>query len=297
MKDFPTTIISVSELQALLQDEDSAKNIVILDASIPPVGKMSMPEACWPKVSLPNAKRFDINGDFRDPNGEYSHMMATSEQFNQAASKHGISDDENIVIYDCFGIFSSPRAWWMFKAMGHKNVAVLDGGLPAWLASNKGAELRVSDNSDAPKSEHIAREYNGRLNESYFINWQSVQAAIDQEGFSIVDARAALRFSGEAPEPREGMRSGHIPSAISLPYSELLASENMFKPKEQLKAVFAKHLDNVDGEHNYIFSCGSGVTACVIALAADIIGLKNLSVYDGSWSEWGSRAELPLETG
>ena len=186
-------------------------------------------------------------------------------------------------MYDEHGIYSSPRAWWLFKTFGHEQVAVLDGGLPAWQAANFPTEEKQV--YQGPKGNFKA-SYQPTAIKTY----RDVYEAIDKEYTMILDARSQARFSGLSPEPRAGLRSGHIPSSINLPYSNVLNKEQM-KSKQELSALFKPY-----DQSELIMSCGSGITACIIALGAEIAGHSQLSVYDGSWTEWGSNESLPIET-
>lgn len=275
------TIISCEQLAQIQSDP----NVVILDASIPPVGKMARPIHSWPKTIIPGALRFDLDGDFSDHHAKYPHTMVNESVFQQQSRMLGISQDTQIVVYDNLGLFSAARAWWMFKSMGHNRVAVLDGGLPAWL---KG-EYRTTtfEKVEVPHGHFVAK-----ASLDYFKSADQVLNVLNSTKTTIVDARANNRFKGEVPEPRAGVRSGHIPSSQNIPYTSLL-NNGMLKSKGELELIWKSV---ATPEQTIILSCGSGVTACVLALSASLAGYTNLSVFDGSWSEWGTDTKYPVET-
>lgn len=258
-------------------------NLVILDASI----NFQIPsETEKDKENLiPNSIKFDYDSVFCDPDTSLPHMMPSEARFNQLAQQIGINNDSVIVVYDNSGTFASPRAWWMFKAMGHKAVYVLDGGLTAW----KELDYPVVQEYAQVTSEG---DFTGTLNPSHFVDSSYVFEQIEAQNSLTVDARSHQRFNGEVPEPRAGIRSGHIPNSVCLPFAHVMDKYRMKSPEELnevLSSVLPKNKDQ------YLFSCGSGVTACIILLAAQICGYQNLSVYDGSWTDWGGNNALPIE--
>lgn len=276
------TIISCEQLAQIQSDS----KVVILDASIPPVGKMAKPTHSWPMTIIPGALRFDLDGDFSDHHAKYPHTMVNESVFQQKSRMLGINQDTQIVVYDNLGLFSAARAWWMFKSMGHHRVAVLDGGLPAWI---KAKHLTTTfEPSDIPHGNFVAEASVG-----YFKNAEHVLHVMNTTDTTIVDARANNRFKGEVPEPRAGVRSGHIPGSKNVPYGNLL-NDGLLKPVGALEQIWQSI---APPEQALILSCGSGVTACVLALSASLAGYKNLSVFDGSWSEWGTDTQYPVETG
>ncbi|HCE4571490.1 TPA: sulfurtransferase [Vibrio parahaemolyticus] len=271
-------LISAKELHALLDQQ----NVKLLDASI----SFQIPSESK-KITdkwIPNTYRFDYDNDFCLPDTSLPHMMPTEAGFNVSAQKLGLNNEDLIIVYDNSGTLASPRAWWMLKAMGHENVKVLNGGLPAWIE----AGLPVVDSLAKPEQ---LGNFSGKLNKNAFLDANAVLEYSNNCSAHIVDARSRARFFGEVPEPREGLRSGHIPNSLCLPFQELL-DNGYIKPNSELKQAFSEL--SLYNDNSIIFSCGSGVTACILLLAAHQLGLRNLSVYDGSWTEWGANYSLPI---
>ena len=264
-----------------LSDHLAAENLVVLDASLPKAG---MTEASLTDVMIPGARFMDIKNRWADPGAETPNTMLNAQKFQEVARSFGLGSRSAIVAYDQHGIYSSARAWYMFRAMGHSNVAVLDGGLPAWIKA--GLPVEPKKNYLGPKG-----DFRSVPNPGFFIDFRRVRDLLEDPSSAVLDARAADRFYARVEEPREGLRSGHIPNSVSMPYTGL-QTEGQMKDPEALKALFA---EQVSEDQSLICSCGSGITACVLALGAEIIGKKQVAVYDGSWTEWGSRKELPIE--
>lgn len=263
-----------------LKENFSAENLIILDASMKPVTNVG---AAIKDTYIPNSLRFDFDNDIKEMNTSLPHMMPSSEFFTEEVQKLGINQDSAIVAYDNVGIYASPRAWWMFRAMGHENVAVLDGGLPAWM--NAGYEIVTTHAKPRAHGNFISNPQ-----ADSFIDSSYVLKAIHNPQLTIMDARAKGRFDGLDPEPRPNMKRGHIPNSINMPFASVLENGKM-KSKHVLQNMFEKYKDN-----QKVFYCGTGVTACVLALAAHQAGDTNFSVYDGSWAEWGMEKEnYPIE--
>ncbi len=273
--------ISPSELFTLLDDH----NLIILDASLPkPKGKAE--DNPLASIQIPNARFFDIEHKFSDQKSDLPHTMVSAEVFEREARALGINSSSRIVVYDNLGVYSAPRAWWMFKSMGHEDVQVLNGGLPEWVSGRLPTEAKIY--RTIPKGDFIAQPKSG-----FFRAQGEMLSNFDSKVEVVLDARSAGRFAGTEPEPRAGLRGGHIPDSKSLPFTEVLDG-NTLKDEPELRAIF----DALNpSKQPTIFSCGSGLTACIILLAAEVAGRKNLSVYDGSWSEWGLPGDWPLETG
>ncbi|MFJ7267675.1 sulfurtransferase [Streptomyces sp. NPDC099050] len=227
---------------------------------------------------IPGARPFDLDGALSDHTAAAPHTMPGPAAFAEAMRALGVDDSSTVVAYDGAGIYSSARAWWMLRAMGFDRAAVLDGGLPAWLAAGRPVEQHRPAYA-GPRGSFTARPRAGLL-----VDAATVSAALADPAAAVLDARTRERFAGAAPEPRPGLRGGHMPGAVSLPFGELQRPDGLMRPAAELRTAFGA----AAGERERLyFSCGSGVTACVLALGAELAGYGELAVYDGSWSEWG----------
>lgn len=257
-----------------LQKNINATNLVILDASIPKVTDNVSKEKTI--LQIPNSRFFDLKNAFSDSSAPFPITFPSLEQFQREAQKLGIYNESAIVVYDDKGIYSSPRAWWLFKAFGHNNIAVLDGGLPAW----ENAGFLVSERKPFIGS---LGDFKPHYFPKYMKYFEDIKKESRKVNHIIIDARSEARFKSLEPEPRKGLRSGKIPNSTNIPF-ETIVENNHLKSIENIQKVF----HSINKNSNITFSCGSGITACVLALGATLAGYKNISVYDGSWTEWGS---------
>jgi thiosulfate/3-mercaptopyruvate sulfurtransferase len=265
-----SSLVSVDWLAKNLDNKD----LIVLNTTIPKVTSNTTDTV---DIQIPNARFFDLKSDFSDIDAPFPNTVPSSEQFTRSAQNLGINNSSLIVVYDEHGIYSSARAWWLFKAFGHENIAILDGGLPAWIA--------VGFETEPKKAyDNLKGNFTSLYNESYFLFFDDILKNQNSNANLIIDARAKERFNGELPEPRKGLSSGHIPNSLNIPYQELLRNGKM-KSKEELRNIF-KAVNKDDKQ--LIFSCGSGITACILALGAKLAGYNKLSVYDGSWTEYGT---------
>ena len=243
------------------------------------------PRAEYAAAHIPRAVFFDID-DLSDETSPLPHMLAPATKFASRMRKLGLGDGNLIVVYDSAGVYSSPRAWWMLRAMGHSDVVVLDGGLPKWRSEGR----PVEDMSATP----FARHFTARPNHALVKDFSQMTENLRTNKYQVVDARGGPRFHATEPEPRAGVRGGHIPRSLNVPYTELTNPDGTFRSREDLLKVFAAH--HVDLQKPTVTTCGSGITAATEMLALAIAGAKDVSLYDGSWSEWGV-SDAPVETG
>ncbi len=232
---------------------------------------------------IPGTRIFDLKGSFKDQNSPLPNTVPSPADFQNAVQALGINQNDTIILYDRQGVYSAPRAWWLFKVMGHDQVQVLDGGLPKWKNENKSTQsilafAAMMGNFTANYQDHLYR------------SMSDIQANVEQASEIVLDARSEGRFKGTAPEPRAGLDSGHIPGSKSLPFTEVVA-DGQYKSEEELQQIFQ---DKVSDDQALVFSCGSGITACIIMLAADQVTDRPKALFDGSWTEWASTPGNPI---
>lgn len=262
-----------------------APDVRVADASwyLPQAGRNARQE--YESAHIPRAVFFDID-DLSDEKSELPHMLAPAPKFAGRMRKLGLGDGNLIVVYDGAGIYSSPRAWWMLRAMGHEDVAVLDGGLPKWRAEGRPVEDLIPN----PSPRHFTPRPNNAILRTFDQVKENLQSHLEQ----VIDARGAARFHAKEPEPRPGVRGGHIPHSVNMPYAEFINPDGTMKSPEALAALFK--FREIDPSRPVVTSCGSGITAAIASLALAVVGAKKSALYDGSWAEWGSRADAAIET-
>ncbi|CAQ85004.1 MULTISPECIES: 3-mercaptopyruvate sulfurtransferase [Photorhabdus] len=266
-----------------LKDHLDDENLVIIDATAPPPPQQIDCRQLWLDTHIPGAQFFDLDKIADHQNG-LPHMLPDPQTFSQSVGAMGISENHLVVIYDQGNMFSAPRAWWTFKVLGSHNVRILDGGLQSWQQA--GFPTESGEVTRSPQTFHT------NFDASRVKSLEQILASLNDPRIQIVDARAADRFQAKAPEPRPGLRMGHIPGSKNVPWTMLVANGH-FKSATEIADIFLQQ--HVDLNKPIITSCGSGMTAAVLVLGLDIIGKKDVYLYDGSWAEWGADDILPLE--
>eukprot|EP00475_Leptophrys_vorax_P001721 TRINITY_DN10957_c0_g1_i1.p1 TRINITY_DN10957_c0_g1~~TRINITY_DN10957_c0_g1_i1.p1 ORF type:complete len:448 (-),score=-14.02 TRINITY_DN10957_c0_g1_i1:180-1523(-) len=288
---------------------DNLGKVKVLDASwyMPAEKRKTFDE--FQAAHIPGALFFDIDA-IADPNTDLPHMLPTAAAFSAAASALGLSSRDHIVVYDTKGLFSAARAWWMFRVFGHAKVSVLDGGLPAYRAAGfpidgqpsdaaasrvKAAATALKDAYTRPGASNRLITFQAKLQPQLLLSLQEVRSNIEGKTYQLIDARSAGRFKGVDPEPRAGVRGGSVPGSFNVPFPQVLTASGELKPADELIKAFADAGVSVsDTNQALAVSCGTGVTACVLALALSRIGRSDVPVYDGSWTEWGGKEDTPV---
>jgi thiosulfate/3-mercaptopyruvate sulfurtransferase len=278
-------LISAAELFPLLKEG----RCIVLDATAFVPANSEKAQESFKAARIPGAHFFDID-QVCDTHSPLPHMLPSSDFFAQAIGQLGIGNNDWVVLYDTHGFMSAPRAWWTFRVFGHERLSLLNGGLPAWQRAGYKTE-------SGPTSPLPPQSYKASFNPVMVKDWHSVLNGLHQT--QLIDFRPAERFEGKAPEPRPGLRTGHIPDSMNLPWARLLDTETKtLLPPDELKQAFLKaglNFSKLEPDNRVTLSCGSGMTACMGAFALHLLGIENTSVYDGSWAEWGARSDLPID--
>ena len=261
-------------------------DVRVVDASWYMPSEKRNPRAEFEAAHIPGSVFFDIDA-ISDKSSALPHMLPSPDEFSQAVGALGIGNGDTVVVHDGSGMFSAARVWWMFRAMGHDNIKVLDGGFPKWTREGRAVANGVANLT--------AKSFTSSLKPSLIRDFDAVMNVVKDKSAQIADARSASRFTASEPEPRAGVRGGHMPGARNVHYRSLLNDDGSFKSTDQLRDVIARA--GIDATRPVVTTCGTGVTAAIVMLALDEIGATDVALYDGSWTEWGSLPEAPVVTG
>lgn len=277
MSTFPSPLITAQALNEL----QGNPNLIILDATM---GRE-------PSTRIPSARRFDIDAKFSDPANPFPHGLPSPLQFENATRSIGINNSSIVVVYERKATFAAPRAWWLLRAMGHSETYILDGGRIAWET----AGFDVTEPANDPIE---PGDFTANFDPNWFVvPLDDVRQALTSPDAVVLDARAKGRFDGTSPEPRDGIRSGHMPGALNLPFQDVTNADGTFKQPDELREILTPLIGAPDEQPQQIItSCGSGVTAAVIGLAARLAGYSDIAIFDGSWTQWASTPGAEIET-